>query len=102
VAEAVSGDAALAAFERAAVPFDILLTDVVMPGTLQGPMLAKELARRAPGLGIVFMSGYANEAAVHGNGLRPGDLYLMKPIQRRELLSVIEALLERLRAARRG
>jgi PAS domain S-box-containing protein len=102
VAEAASGDAALAAFERTAVPFDILLTDVVMPGTLQGPVLAQELARRAPGLGIVFMSGYANEAAIHGNGLRPGDLYLMKPIQRRELLSVIEALLERLRAARRG
>ena len=102
VVEAVSGDAALAAFERATAPFDLLLTDVVMPGTLQGPMLAKELTRRAPGLGIVFMSGYANEAAVHGNGLRPDDHYLMKPIQRRELLSVIETLLEQMRAARRG
>ena len=99
VIDADSGDAALAAFERASMPFDILLTDVVMPGQLQGPALAKELSRRAPDLGVIFMSGYANEAAVHGNGLRPDDLYLMKPVQRRELLSVIEALLARRRAA---
>ncbi len=100
VVDAPSGDAALAAFEAATEPFDMLLSDVVMPGKLQGPMLANELKRRAPGLGIVFMSGYASEAAVNGNGLRMDDLYLMKPIQRRELLQVIEALLERLKGNR--
>ena len=100
VVEAASGDAGLAVFERSGVPFDILLTDVVMPGRLQGPMLAKELKQRAPDLGIVFMSGYANEAVVNGNGLRHDDLYLMKPIQRRELLRLIDRLLEDLRASR--
>ncbi len=100
VVEAATGDVALAAFDHADAPFDILLTDVVMPGSLQGPALAQELKRRAPELGIVFMSGYANEAAVNGNGLRSDDLYLMKPIQRRELLRLIDALFERLRARR--
>ena len=102
VVEAASGDAALAAYERSAAPFDILLTDVVMPGNLQGPALAKELKFRQRGLGIVFMSGYANEAAVNGNGLRDDDLYLMKPVQRRDLLQVIDRLIEQLRTARKG
>ncbi|WP_209424377.1 PAS domain-containing protein [Pararhodobacter sp. SW119] len=102
VTEAATGDAALLTFERSMSAFDILLTDVVMPGKLQGPALARELKQRAPGLGVVFMSGYANEAAVHGNGLRIDDLYLMKPIQRRELLKVIYTVAERLREARKG
>lgn len=95
VTEAESGDAALAIFDNTPDAFDILLTDVVMPGVLQGPALARAIKERRPGLGIIFMSGYANEAVVHGNGLRRDDHFLMKPVQRADLLNVINLVLLR-------
>jgi PAS domain S-box-containing protein len=83
-----SGDAAFAAFE-ADPSFDLLLTDIVMPGKLQGTGLAKALRKRWPNLPVLFMSGYAREATVHGNGLRPEDIRLMKPVQRADLLAAV-------------
>jgi two-component SAPR family response regulator len=38
---------------------------------------------------FIFISGYASEAAVDGNGLQPGDIRLMKPVSRKELLSAV-------------
>lgn len=83
-----SGDAAYATFE-ADPTFDLLVTDIVMPGTLQGTDLSRALRAQWPELQIVFMSGYASEATVHGNGLRAEDIRLMKPVQRSDLLSAI-------------
>ena len=83
-----SGDEAKAAFE-ADQSYDVVLTDIVMPGSLQGMALARELRALRPDLPIVFMSGYANEATVHGNGLRPDDIRLMKPIRKADLLGAI-------------
>jgi len=92
VIAAESGDAALAAFE-AAERVDVVLTDIVMPGNLQGPALVGELRKRDPALPAVFMSGYANEATVHGNGLRPEDIRLMKPVSRSDLLAALRQAL---------
>ncbi len=89
VVQAGSGDSALALYQQIQPPPEILLTDVVMPGTLQGPLLARALRELKPDLVIIFMSGYANEAAINGNGLRPDDIFLMKPIQRTALLDAI-------------
>lgn len=89
VLKAYSGDEALALFEQEP-NVDILLTDVVMPGELQGPALMKKLRTINPDLPAVFMSGYASEATVHGNGLRPDDVRLMKPIPKNELLKALE------------
>jgi PAS domain S-box-containing protein len=75
--------------------FDLLVTDIVMPGELQGTTLAKALRELRPDLPVVFMSGYASEATVHGNGLRPEDIRLMKPVHRVDLLSAIEKALQR-------
>ena len=86
-----TGDAAFAAF-TADPSFEILLTDIVMPGEMQGTHLAKALRAQWPDLPVLFMSGYASEATVHGNGLRPEDIRIMKPIQRAELLSAIGKL----------
>ncbi len=88
VTATATGDAAFAAFE-ADPNFEVLLTDIVMPGKLQGTHLAKVLREKWPDLPVLFMSGYASEATVHGNGLRPEDIRLMKPVQRAELLSAI-------------
>lgn len=83
-----SGDAAYAAFQ-ADPTFDLLLTDIVMPGKLQGTDLATALREQWPTLPVLFMSGYASEATVHGNGLRTKDIRLMKPVQRTELIAAV-------------
>ncbi|MDO6585235.1 transporter substrate-binding domain-containing protein [Salipiger sp. 1_MG-2023] len=88
VSAAPSGDAALALF-HAEPRFDLLITDIVMPGDLQGPSLAKAIRPLQPDLPMIFMSGYASESTVHGNGLRPEDIRLMKPVPKQILLAAI-------------
>lgn len=92
VVAADSGDAALKVYEKNG-PFDLLLTDIVLPGKLQGPKLAKALRELQPSLAAVFMSGYANEAMVHGNGLRPDDVRLMKPVSKTKLTEAVQRAL---------
>lgn len=91
VLTATSGDIALAQYQEAIADIDVLLTDVVVPGSVQGPVLAQRLSAFNPELKVVFMSGYPNEAAVNGNGLRPDDRFLMKPVLRKDLLNTIAA-----------
>ncbi|WP_335753412.1 ATP-binding protein [Sulfitobacter sp.] len=88
VTSASTGDEARAIFD-ASPDFDLLLTDIVMPGTLQGTTLSKVLREQVPDLRVIFMSGYANEATVRGNDLRPEDIRLMKPVIRADLLAAL-------------
>lgn len=90
VVGAASGDLALELFQSSG-PFDLLITDIVMPGKLQGPTLAQKLRDIQPTLPVVFMTGYAREAALYGNGLREEDIRLMKPVSRTEILDSIRA-----------
>ena len=92
VSTANSGDEAFEIFKSSG-SFDLLLTDIVMPGTLQGPALAKAIRLIDPDLPCIFMSGYASEATVHGNGLRPSDIRLMKPASRDDLLTAVSKAL---------
>lgn len=93
VSIAPSGDAAVALFAQQG-PFDILVTDIVMPGTLQGPDLAAELRRTVPDLPAVFLSGYAPDAVFEANGVQPGDIRLMKPVARTELSEAVAQALK--------
>lgn len=88
VTVALTGDDALETFKNSG-PFDIVMTDIVMPGVLQGPSLASEIRKISPDTPCIFLSGYAAEATVHGNGLKPSDIRLMKPISRLPLLAAI-------------
>ncbi|MFQ1702333.1 ATP-binding protein [Loktanella agnita] len=88
VVEAASGDDALRVFQSSAA-FDLLVTDIVMPGTLQGTTLAKAIRALDPELPMIFLSGYASEATVHGNGLRPADIRLMKPVAKSDFLNAV-------------
>lgn len=88
VVKAVSGDDALVIFATDPA-FDLLITDIVMPGELQGAALCHEIRKHRPDLPVVFMSGYASEATVHSNGLRAEDIRMMKPIQRADLLATV-------------
>jgi two-component system, NtrC family, sensor kinase len=59
--------------------FDLLLTDVVLPGK-NGRELADEVARRRPGTKIIFMTGYSRNAIVHQGRLDPGIELITKPL----------------------
>ncbi|MEM9913137.1 MAG: hypothetical protein AAF922_20435, partial [Pseudomonadota bacterium] len=59
-----------------------------------GPALAKACRDIQENLPVIFMSGYASEATVHGNGLTASDVRLMKPVLKAELLQAVKSCLE--------
>ena len=97
VEEASDGAAGLTAFLAAAPAYDLLLTDLVMPGTLSGRSLADEVMQRRPGTPVVFMSGYTEEAVVRQVRLDPGMRLLAKPFRKRDLARMIRSVLDRAR-----
>ena len=79
-----SGTDALNALEQSG-PFDLLLTDVVLAGGMSGVEVAREAQRRQPGIKIVFMSGYTENAVIHHGKLDAGVILLQKPFRRTDL-----------------
>lgn len=103
VTTAISGDAALAIFDEhhADAPFDLLFTDLVMPGGMDGLMLADRIAQIAPDIGVLMTTGY-NEELVGDRHARTDADILGKPYRRSELLDrVRQALNGRGRYAKR-
>ena len=94
VVTASDGMAGLAALETAPQPYDLLLTDVVMPGRLNGKGLAEEAIRRWPKTKVVFMSGYTEDAIVHQGQLDPGVLLLNKPFRKIDLAQILRQALD--------
>jgi signal transduction histidine kinase/CheY-like chemotaxis protein len=88
VTAATSGDEALEIFQ-ADPTFDLLLTDIVMPGRLQGTHLASAVKQLRADVPVIFMSGYASESKLQGNKLDPNDTRLVKPVQRADLLAAL-------------
>jgi PAS domain S-box-containing protein len=74
-------------------PFDLLFTDLVMPGAMNGRQLAEEVARRRPGHKILFTSGYTEDSVVHHGRLKPGMLLLTKPYRKADLARMIRQAL---------
>jgi CheY-like chemotaxis protein len=74
-------------------PIDLLFTDVVMPGTMNGRQLAEEARRRRPAIKVLFTSGYAENAIVHHGRLDPGVLLLAKPYRKQQLAQMIRTAL---------
>jgi CheY-like chemotaxis protein len=68
VLKAPDAQSALAVVESG-VPIDLLFTDVVMPGPLRSPELARKAKERLPQLSVLFTSGYTENAIVHGGRL---------------------------------
>ena len=73
---------------------DLLFTDVVMPGRLKSPELADKARERLPGIAVLFTSGYAQNAIVHGGRLDPGVELLPKPYTAQALASKVRAVLD--------
>ena len=73
--------------------FDLVLTDVVMPGRLNGKGLADEVERSWPGTRVVFMSGYSENALMGDGRLDSGVMLLAKPHQKADLARIIRSAL---------
>ena len=75
------------------VQVDLLFTDVVMPGLLRSPELARMARERLPDLAVLFTSGYTENAIVHGGRLDPGVELLGKPYTRERLARRVRQVL---------
>ena len=93
VATASNGDEALALFEGDR-DFDLLFTDVVMPGGINGRQLAKSILALSPDLPVLFTSGYTENAIVHHGRLDTGVLLLSKPYRLSTLASKLRQALD--------
>jgi len=96
VLTAASGPEALE-IVRGAEELDLLFTDIVMPGGMNGRALAEAARRLRPGLPVLFTSGYARNAIVHHGRLDAGVQLLSKPYRRQELAAKVRQVLGRTR-----
>jgi two-component system, cell cycle sensor histidine kinase and response regulator CckA len=92
VVEAADPAAAIELEAGYAGRIDLLLSDVVMPG-MSGQVLADRLVLRRPGMRVLFMSGYNEEAILHQGILREGAALLTKPFSPNELLDLVRLTL---------
>ncbi len=74
---------------------DLLFTDVVMPGGMNGRELADEARKMQADLKVLYTSGYTENAIVHHGRLDPGVQLLSKPYRRLELARRIRLVLDR-------
>jgi signal transduction histidine kinase/CHASE3 domain sensor protein/CheY-like chemotaxis protein len=88
------GHAALAYIDGGA-PFDLLFTDVILPGGMSGRELADEVERLRPGTNVLFTSGYTENSIVHHGRLDKGVLLLAKPYRNEQLAQMVRVALAR-------
>ena len=92
VVAAADGQAALAVLDRGE-RFDLLFTDIVMPGGVDGIRLAEEARRRLPGIRILYTTGYAGDQRLTDAAGEPGAALLRKPFAKAALREKLQALL---------
>ena len=73
---------------------NLLFTDVIMPGSMNGRQLVDEALVRRPGLKTLFTSGYTENAIVHHGRLDTGVLLLAKPYRKADLARMVRLALD--------
>jgi CheY-like chemotaxis protein len=93
VLDAGDGDTAWRLFESHREQVDLLLTDVVMPGS-SGRALADRVTSARPEVKVLYMSGYTDQAIVHHGVLEQGIAYLEKPFSIDSLTRAVRSTLD--------
>ncbi len=94
VVTAASGNEALQIYANGFRP-DLLLTDVIMAGGMNGRELAERITKLSPRLRVLFMSGYTSGVLANaGNGIPEGTHFLGKPFRRSQLARAVRDTLE--------
>ncbi|XXE57807.1 PAS domain-containing protein [Pseudomonas sp. R1-18] len=75
------------------MPVDLLVTDIGLPGGLDGRQMADAGRKRRPGLPVLFMTGYTQSPIVDNHPLQPSTAVLTKPFALDALISSVNALL---------
>jgi len=91
VVEAENATVALSIFHEHPADFDVVVSDVVMPG-MNGPALIELLLLLRPDLKVLYMSGYANDALVNHDVVERGFVFLQKPFAPPELVRKVREL----------
>jgi len=87
VTPASDGDEALAILRENA-GFDLLFTDIRMPGSTDGWELARQAKQLIPGLKVIYATGLGDA----GDSLEPGECYVRKPYNLKDLRQALTAL----------
>jgi PAS domain S-box-containing protein len=92
IVEVVDGPRAIELLEDSA--FDLLFTDVVLPGGMNGVEIGEQAKRIQPGIKVLYTSGYTENTVVHSGELDQGATLVSKPYRRQDLLEKVRALLD--------
>ena len=82
------------AIVSAGEPFDLLFTDVIVPGQMNGRQLADEVQKTRPNLKVVYTSGYTEDAVIHHGRLDSDVLLLAKPYRKSDLARALRKALD--------
>ena len=93
VLEATNATEALQLMDGHAATFDMLFTDIIMPGSMNGVSLAKEVKRKAPDIAVLITTGFADDVHGHTNSAAFETIY--KPYMPDELARKIRSVLNR-------
>jgi len=98
VVEARSATDAIHFTERHKGPIDLVLTDVVMPG-MKGRELVERLTNLRPGVKVLYMSAYTEDAVINYGILDPGMAFIEKPFSPDDLACKVREILEASRSS---
>ena len=93
VTEAETGDQALAVALRNGAAYEILVTDIHMPGELDGVTLAERLRALKPDMSVLYVTGRP-EALTSMGSLGPNESFVRKPFDGPEIISAVTRLLD--------
>jgi CheY-like chemotaxis protein len=95
VITATSGDQAWTLFEEHQPEIDMVLTDVVMPGSIDGLELAAKIHQVDPSLPVLLVTGALPEGDARAVGIVEKELLLRKPFSPKQLIGLVEARIRR-------
>ena len=92
VLTAVDAETALGLLEKGCEPFELVVTDVLLPG-MNGVQLSRAVLQRHPGTKFLFMSGYSTEAIASYGSFEEASNFIPKPFRLDTFLNKVQTML---------